>query len=155
MSLQPQVEEADLRGNYFGEFDHITWVTMTDAGPSLANLRLDGILPHDIATRETQLLAGAMADNASFKHVLLCNQGDKFTDGTLYLHFENSGAEPMTIHLQFYHQHQLIIPEPVAKVTLDPGEKRVIEIPFSSPEPLAYDEVEAIQIDWQMEYEQP
>lgn len=146
---------SNLRGNYFGELDHITWVTMTDAGPSMANLRLDGILPHDIATRETQLLAGALSDNATFKHVLLCNKGDQFTDGTLYLHFENSGAEAMTIHLQFYHQHQLIIPEPVAKVTLNPGEKRIVEIPFNSPEPIAYHEVEAIQIDWQMEYELP
>ena len=146
---------SSLRGNYFGEFDHITWVTMTDAGPSLANLRLDGILPHDIANRETQFLAGALANNASMKHVLLCNQGEKFTDGTLYLYFENSGVEPMTIHLQFYHQHQLIIPEPVAIVTLDPNEKRVIEIPFSSPAPVAYSEVEAIQIDWQLEYDLP
>jgi 3',5'-cyclic AMP phosphodiesterase CpdA len=146
---------SNLRGNYFGEFDHITWVTMTDAGPSLANLRLDGILPHDIANKETQLLAAALAKNASFEHVLLCNQGEKFSDGTLYLHFENSGVEPMNIKLQFYHQHQLIIPEPITNVTLNPGEKRIVEIPFSSPAPIAYNEVEAIQIDWQMEYELP
>ncbi len=146
---------SSLRGNYFGEFDHITWVTMTDAGPSLANLRLDGILPHDIANNKTQLLAGALANNASMKHLLLCNQGEKFTDGTLYFYFENSGVEPMTIQFQFYHQHQLIIPESVAKVTLDPNGKRVIEIPFSSPAPVAYSEVEAIQIDWQLEYDLP
>ncbi|MCK5134205.1 MAG: metallophosphoesterase [Bacteroidales bacterium] len=146
---------SSLRGNYFGEFDHITWVTMTDAGPSLANLRLDGILPHDIANKETQLLAGALANNATFEHVLLCNQGDKFTDGTLYLYFENPGEKPMTIHLQFYHQHQLIIPEPITKVTLNPKGKRVVEIPFSSPAPIAYHEAEVIQIDWQMKYELP
>jgi len=146
---------SNLRGNYFGEFDHITWVTMTDAGPSLVNLRLDGILPHDIANRETQFLAGALANNASMKHVLLCNQGDKFTDGTLYLYFENSGVEPMTIQLQFYHQHQLIIPEPLSKVTLEANGKQVVEIPFSSPVPIAYNEAEAIQIDWKMEYDLP
>ncbi len=146
---------SNLRGNYFGEFDHITWVTMTDAGPSLANLRLDGILPHDIANRETQFLAAVLSDNASFKHVLLCNQGEKFTDGTLYLYFENNGDEPMTIHLQFYHQHQLIISEPVTKVTLEAHGKRVVEIPFSSPSPIAYHEAEVIQIDWQMEYDLP
>ncbi|MEN8226704.1 MAG: metallophosphoesterase [Bacteroidota bacterium] len=146
---------SNLRGNYFGEFDHITWVTMTDAGPSLANLRLDGILPHDIASKETQLLAGALANNASMEHVLLCNQGEKFTDGTLYLYFENTGVKPMTIHLQFYHQHQLIIQEPVTEVALDPNEKRVVEIPFSSHAPIDYPEAEAIQIDWQMEYDLP
>ncbi len=144
-----------LRGNYFGEFDHITWVTMTDAGPSLANLRLDGILPHDIANSETELLAEALANNASFKHVLLCNQGNKFTDGTLYFYFGNKGEKPMYINLQFYHQHQLNIPEPIWNVTLLPNGKRVVEIPFSSPTPIAYNEAEAIQIDWQMEYDIP
>ena len=146
---------SSLRGNYFGEFDHITWVTMTDGGPSLANLRLDGILPHDIATRETQLLAGELAKNASFEHVLLCNQGEKFTDGTLYFNFQNGGAEPINIRLQFYHQHQLLIPESLNEITLAPHGKRVIEIPFSAQEPLSYDEVEAIQIDWQMGYDLP
>ena len=146
---------SSLRGNYFGEFDHITWVTMTDAGPSLANLRLDGILPHDIANKETQFLASALAKNATFANVLLCNQGEQFTDGTLYLNFENSGTEPINIRLQFYHQHQLIIPSPLTEVTLAPHGSQVIEIPFSSAVPLNYDEVEAIQIDWQLGYDLP
>jgi hypothetical protein len=144
-----------LRGNYFGEFDHITWVTMTDAGPSLANLRLEGILPHDIANHETELLAGALVNNASFNHVLLCNQGDKFTDGTLYLSFENTVEKPITIDLQFYHQHQLIIREPLRNLTLLPSGKRIVEIPFRSIEPVGFNEAEALQIDWKMEYDLP
>ena len=146
---------SNLRGNHFGEFDHITWVTMTDAGPSLANLRLDGILPHDIANAETQLLASAMADNATFEHLLLCNQGNQFTDGTLYLHFTNSGTKPMTVNLQCYHQHQLTIPKSKITVTLNPDGKQIIEIPFSSQVPIDYHEVEALQFDWQMVYEIP
>jgi len=146
---------SNLRGNYFGEFDHITWVTMTDAGPSMANLRLDGILPHDIASRETQILAGELAKNATFEHVLLCNQGEKFSNGTLNLNFENNGDEAISIRLQIYHQHQLIIPEPLNEIILAPHGKQLIEIPFSSPVPLAYDSIEAIQIDWQMGYNLP
>jgi hypothetical protein len=144
-----------LRGNYFGEFDHITWVTMTDAGPSLANLRLDGILPHDITNRETKLLASALASNAMFNHVLLCNQGEKFTDGTLYLCFGNAGNKPMTIDMRFYHQHQLVIPEPARSLTIAPGAEQIIEIPFTSLAPVAYHEAEALQIDWQMGYDIP
>jgi hypothetical protein len=37
-----------LRGPRLGEFDHLTWITMTPNGPSVANLTLDGILPHDV-----------------------------------------------------------------------------------------------------------
>ncbi|MEO0398927.1 MAG: metallophosphoesterase [Pseudomonadota bacterium] len=32
-----------MRGKMHGEFDHVTWVTMTDKGPKIANLELDGI----------------------------------------------------------------------------------------------------------------
>lgn len=36
-----------LYGVEYGEFDHITWVTMTGNGPKVVNLKLDGILPGD------------------------------------------------------------------------------------------------------------
>lgn len=39
-----------LRGVRYGEFDHITWLTMEEDGPRVANLLLDGILPADAVT---------------------------------------------------------------------------------------------------------
>jgi hypothetical protein len=36
-----------LRGPRFGELDHITWVTMKDAGPVIVNYAMEGILPED------------------------------------------------------------------------------------------------------------
>ena len=45
----------NLRGVQYGEMDHITWVTMTDDGPEVANLLLDGILPGDYLTQATTL----------------------------------------------------------------------------------------------------
>ena len=36
-----------LRGPIFGQFDHVLWVTMTDDGPVMANLMLDGIFDKD------------------------------------------------------------------------------------------------------------
>ena len=56
-----------LRGNRFGEFDHIVWVTMTDNGPVMANLRLDGILSHDISNATTEKMARVMLENTSLK----------------------------------------------------------------------------------------
>lgn len=41
-----------MRGPLFGEFDHIVWVTMTDNGPVVANLLIDGILDDDIRTED-------------------------------------------------------------------------------------------------------
>jgi len=36
-----------LRGPEFGEFDHVMMVTMTQDGPSISNVLLDGILSAD------------------------------------------------------------------------------------------------------------
>jgi hypothetical protein len=41
-----------LLGMDKGEFDHIMWVTMTDDGPIVANLLLDGILNDDPVPRQ-------------------------------------------------------------------------------------------------------
>ncbi|HMO35757.1 MAG TPA: metallophosphoesterase, partial [Gemmatales bacterium] len=41
---------SKLRGLQYGEFDHITWVTMKEDGPILANVLLNGILPEDLST---------------------------------------------------------------------------------------------------------
>jgi hypothetical protein len=38
-------DRSRLYGVEYGEFDHITWVTVTDNGPKVVNLKLDGILP--------------------------------------------------------------------------------------------------------------
>ncbi len=41
-----------LRGKAYGEFDHVVWVTMTEEGPILANLFLEGIWDEDVVTEE-------------------------------------------------------------------------------------------------------
>ena len=44
---------SKLEGIQAGQFDHIAWVTMTDDGPIIANLTLDGILDDDPRKAET------------------------------------------------------------------------------------------------------
>jgi len=41
-----------LRGPVHGEFDHVTWVTLTDDGPQIANLELSGIHDREIMPAE-------------------------------------------------------------------------------------------------------
>jgi hypothetical protein len=43
----------DLMGVEYGEFDHITWVTMQKEGPTVVNLKLDGIIPGEYLTQAT------------------------------------------------------------------------------------------------------
>jgi hypothetical protein len=57
---------SKLRGLTYGEFDHITWITMKADGPLLANVLLDGILPEDLKLPDTN-------EEGSIEYALLKN----------------------------------------------------------------------------------
>ena len=46
-------DRSKLMGLEYGEFDHITWVTMQKDGPTVVNLKLDGIIPGNYLTQAT------------------------------------------------------------------------------------------------------
>lgn len=46
-------DRSKLMGLEYGEFDHITWVTMQKGGPTVVNLKLDGIIPGNYLTQAT------------------------------------------------------------------------------------------------------
>lgn len=141
-----------LLGENFGRFDHITWMTMTDDGPVMANLKLDGILPHDITNDETLARANPMLNNTRLSHILLCNKGEKFEHGTLYFSFKNPSEEDLKIDLNFFHHHQLQIPDSETELVLDAGKDKTVAIPISSSEPINYSDIDLLRFDWNMKY---
>ena len=46
--------ESALGDLEYGEFDHVTWVTMTDDGPVVVNLELGGIVPDGILVERVE-----------------------------------------------------------------------------------------------------
>ncbi|MDW7691832.1 PA14 domain-containing protein [Flammeovirgaceae bacterium SG7u.111] len=142
-----------LRGHRFGEYDHITWVTMADEGPVMANLKLDGVLDHDISNAETRKLADAMLENTSFEHLLLTNEGEAFEEGTLYLKFKNKSENKLLIDLSFFHQHKFEISPSKSTIELEPSSEKTFEITLASSTPLSQDEKALLQFHWEMKFE--
>lgn len=58
---------SGLRGVKYGEFDHITYVTVTADGPKVVNILLDGILPDDVVTSENTLQPKAKQIDKEFE----------------------------------------------------------------------------------------
>jgi PA14 domain/Calcineurin-like phosphoesterase len=141
-----------LRGHRFGEFDHLSWVTLTDDGPVFANLELDGIHDHDISNEETQLMAKSLLRNTTFEHVLLTNSEQKFSNGTLYLYFENSTDFDLNLDLQFYHHHELRIDNSEIGFNLLAKSDSTLEISLTSGEELDYENIGVLQFDWALSY---
>jgi hypothetical protein len=142
-----------LRGNRFGEFDHIVWMTMTDNGPVMVNLKLDGILSHDISNAATAKMARAMLSNTNSRFFVLTNQGKEFTDGTAYLQFKNTADVTLNINLSFYHHHKVDLLPSKERIKLLPGEEKMIEVSIKAHEPTKYNELGFLRYYWKFGYE--
>lgn len=146
---------SDLSGNRFGRFDHIVWMTMTDQGPSFVNIRTDGILAEDVSNTITAPLSRALLANAGFSNTVLCNEGDKFTDATLYIRATNTSDKPLYLDARFFHNHQLKISKPEINLTINPGTDQLIEVQLEAFNPLPYSQMDTLQMDWLLYYKLP
>lgn len=144
-----------MRGARFGEFDHITWVTMTDDGPVMANVQLNGILPHDVSNAATNELAFSLIANTSFRHLITCNEGDEFEHGTLYFNFTNSAAQPLNINLRFYHHHQVDIQNSMLEVVVAARSDTIVALLLGAQHKFAYEKLGYLQLDWSMAFVAP
>ncbi len=83
-----------LRGENYGEFDHVMWLTMEKSGPQVVNLRLDGILPPDIVTEESAARWGEFLAKASIEVApILLDEDAGFREGDLHLRLTNEFGE--------------------------------------------------------------
>ena len=82
-----------LRGPVFGQFDHVLWVTMTDDGPVMANLLLEGIFDEDFSKEDIEKhLALSMQNkvmrvNSEFELQHVTNK--EILKFTLFNHFDD------------------------------------------------------------------
>lgn len=143
---------SQLRGPGFGEYDHITWMTFTDNGPIMANLKLDGIIGHDIVNEKTKELADVLVQNTKLDHLLLTNQGDVFENGTIYFNFKNESNEPLRVEGKFYHHHQVNILKPKFDEIIPAGGALKIEVPIESLKPEAYENLDPLSLAWTFSY---
>lgn len=88
---------SHLRGVEFGEFEHITWVTMTDAGPQVAHLALDGIHDKHIVTDENNRKIQALRMGRWMAIDPIHNRTSTLTEASTIVRFTNSEPEPMRI----------------------------------------------------------
>lgn len=93
---------SQLRGVPYGEFDHVTWLTMEKDGPQVVNLKLDGILPPDVVTEEESqrfrsFLAGTVVEVAP----ILVDDATGFIEGDLHVRLGNDFGETVELSGDF------------------------------------------------------
>jgi hypothetical protein len=87
---------SKLRGPNFGEFDHVVWVTMTQEGPVIANLLLEGIWHENVVTEELNEMIGTQ--RISIEPVY---EENLFKEGDFKIKIINDANYPMWTVLRF------------------------------------------------------
>ncbi len=116
-----------LRGTTFGEFDHATWITMTDQGPRMMNLTLDGMLEDDVTTEAKQKFWRGMKFTENFRETF------PFRDKVVTLHLDNPLDTPLSGGMSWIlpvTDHWTVSPRRIS-VELAPGEKKEIQFQVS------------------------
>lgn len=93
---------SQLRGRPYGEFDHVTWLTMEHDGPQVVNLMLDGILPPDVVTEEESVrfrdfLARTVVEVAP----IFLEDSAGFAEGDLHVRITNGCETPVSLEGEF------------------------------------------------------
>ena len=117
-----------LRGAEFGETDHISWVTMTDEGPSLVNLELDGILKDDFSNERTRKLAATLTEDAAFKPLVLLPTAGGAGEGKVYLNLRNNAELPLQVETRFFQHPSLHVTGAPEKITLPQGAQQQVSL---------------------------
>lgn len=85
---------SKLRGTEYGEFDHVAWITMKKKAPLIANVMLDGILPSDLKTPDSDEKGVATKKKATYPMEGRVTLDGKPLDGaTVALHAYNAETE--------------------------------------------------------------
>jgi hypothetical protein len=144
---------SQLAGPDLGEFDHVVWATMTDEGPSLALLPLDGVLADDVVTEEGVAMVGALRGSVASSDPFLI-EGEVF-DGVAVneVRFQNKADLPMSIEAGF-EAHKTLRAEPrEMSLTVPPESTRTVKVELTAERATRTDDLAPLTLNLSARFE--
>lgn len=118
---------SNLRGAAFGEFHHVTHVALTQDGPKVAHLELDGFIPKDIVNEDNRSSVEALRQGGYFHMppVVAPQAHVAELQGTLL--FTNPNDLPLHIDCQFPEVAGATFQPASITLTLDPRSEQTLD----------------------------
>lgn len=139
---------SHLRGSQFGEFDHVAWVTMTDEGPRLANLMLDGIADENVHTAAQAAVVDKILEGWALHLSGNLVPTDRFAGGRLALELVNHAPMAAEFQLELSGSERLRPQPPSVSVSLDAGETKRLPLELAVDEPRPLRDLPALKYEW-------
>lgn len=135
-----------MRGIDRGEFDHVALVSMTDDGPVLANLMLDGIHDEDVRTEATRDVVREL-DRAV--HIVPgMGDGELFQAGEVRITVRNEGGAPLAYSGHFHAGRDLTPSPERASGKVAPGNEESLIIALEANSTHGYGELSPATATW-------
>ncbi|MBE7559754.1 metallophosphoesterase [bacterium] len=144
---------SQLRGDNYGEFDHLVWVTMKDDGPRLANLMLEGIRDENIRTTEDVALLNPILSGNAIVHDPVYLDGERFGSARTALRLSNRAGIPMVVKGRARPHHALRVEPDEVAFTVPPGADREIPIEFAVQPPILRTQMAPLDYALSISYE--
>lgn len=143
---------SGLAGPDHGQFDHIVWVTMTDQGPSIANLLLDGIHDKNVRTPETAALLSGIAGGRAFPRDAVLVEKADFTAARHPIRIINRAEVPMHFKMSFRPINTIVVEPQQAEFDIPPQAEMEVVVDLTAPEPIKIELAPPIVFDWTASY---
>lgn len=137
---------SQLTGLASGQFDHVTWVTVTDKGPIIANLALDGILDENIVTEESIQLVEALMSGQWLDIGSIVVETDSFATGTASISLTNRGTVPLKVWGAFRPHSQLELSKRGIGVTVAPGDTENVAVEIKATSPVELSDLDPLEL---------
>ena len=118
----------------------------------MANLRLDGILPHDVTTRSDYDLTEALTDSTELPYLVLTDSEDAVAAATVYLTIRNSEKRELHVRTKFQHGHEVRMNPAEIDMTVAAKSEKVVAIAIESSEAIPAKMPALLQLHWNMGY---
>ena len=140
-----------LRGLMHGEFDQVALVSMTDAGPRIANLMLEGIQDENVTTAASRHAVGNL-DRAVYS-VPALGSGTHFEAGTVAFDVANHSDKDMAVAFHVDPGPHLVYAAQPQPFTVAPGQTERVEIALAASQtlgPLPYHTIAPGRAVWSL-----
>ena len=136
-----------LNGPQFGEFDHVTWLTMTEDGPVLANLQLEGIWSENVSTVKTRTYFVDMVRSNCVQIEPLYVSAENWSQGQMQIKLINDFDVPMQVELKGSFNWDLSLTLEKGDYLIQPNSVEMISAKLSGKRKnLTLDDVRAVKL---------
>jgi hypothetical protein len=141
-----------LRGPQFGEFDHVVWVTMTKAGPIIANLQLEGIWDENMVTEEIDAYIQQLSQVQPFQVEPLYYEEESFSSGRVKVRITNDAEYPLQVNLRNKFSWTYTAGFDREQITLAPNSVEFVYLDMNARKNTGRDTQDPVQIQADIRY---